>query len=216
MEQWILHCVQRKLGKWRGAGGSQGRLCGEEALLHWVLKNKQEGPHAEAGGQSGGASCGSGTYYQPSPWLQWFVSVFPLEMTDSATEGSSCLSGAVPGLGAPTPCCRGCEALIKETAEARDPSSSRKGAVRSRGGESRVQCKGEPGWGTGTKYAPVLLGRSPALLHLLKSPPLLLHSFFRLFLMASGSINSSPLLTWQVNVLPLKDWTLGSRMSSSS
>lgn len=83
----------------------------------------------QSGGQHGGAFCSSVTYYQLSLWLHWLVSAFPLEMTDSATKGSSCLSGAVPGLGAPTPCCRGCEALIKETAEAKDPGQ--------RGGRTR-------------------------------------------------------------------------------
>ena len=60
------------------------------------------------------------TYYQPSSRPQRFLSTFPLDMTDSANKGSSCLSGAIPGPGAPTPCCRGCGALIKETAEAKD------------------------------------------------------------------------------------------------
>lgn len=99
---------------------SQGRLCVEERLSHWVLKHKQEVADAKARGQSGGAPSSNVTY-QPSPWLWWFVSAFPLEMTDSATQGSSCLSGAIPGPGTSTPCCRGCGALIKETAEARDP-----------------------------------------------------------------------------------------------
>lgn len=127
----------------------------------WVLKNEQEAPDAEAGGQNGGAPSCSVTYYQPSPRLWWFVSAFPLQMTDSATKDSSCLSGAIPGARAPTPCCRGCGALIKETAEARDPGQrgqeNQKATVRNRGRglpeRSRLQSRREPGQGTGTNLA---------------------------------------------------------------
>lgn len=87
--------------------------------MHWVLKDKQEIPGAEAEGQSRGAHSRNVTYYQPSaPGSGGLFSAFPMEMTESTSKGSSCLSGAIPGLGVPTPCCRGCEALIKETAEA--------------------------------------------------------------------------------------------------
>ena len=79
------------------------------------------------------------TYYQPSSRPQRFLSTFPLDMTDSANKGSSCLSGAIPGPGAPTPCCRGCGALIKETAEAQD--SGQRGRENRKEGRWRAGAK---------------------------------------------------------------------------
>lgn len=136
-----------------------------------------------------GASWSCRTYYQPAPWLQSFVSVFPLEMTDSATKGSSCLSGAIPGPGAPTPC-RGCEALIKEAAEARDRA----------GQEEQRQGAG------GRGQRPLLLpGRAlPGSTAAPGAPPLRLPSFITWFLLAPRRTNSCPLLSQQVNALPLK------------
>lgn len=105
-----------------------------------------------------GASWSCRTYYQPSPWLQSFVSVFPLEMTDSATKGSSCLSGAIPGPGAPTPC-RGCEALIKEAAEARD-RAGQEAARPQRGAEAGGRGQ-EPAPPPAPGARPARLRRSP-------------------------------------------------------
>ena len=99
------------------------------------------------------------------PWLWWFVSAFPLEMTDSATKGSSCLSGAIPGPGAPTPCCKACGALIKETAETRDPGQRGVGEKRKEGYSEEQRRKAareeqravqrESGRGTGANLAPL-------------------------------------------------------------
>lgn len=62
----MLHAVEACKGG--GLGDTQGRLCGAEALLRLVfLKDKQEVPDAEAGGQSRGALSRNVTYYQPSP-----------------------------------------------------------------------------------------------------------------------------------------------------
>ena len=159
------------------------------------------------------------TYYQPSSRPQRFLSTFPLDMTDSANKGSSCLSGAIPGPGAPTPCCRGCGALIKETAEAKDSGQ--------RGWENRKEGHWRAGPRTGTsKPCPsVLLGWVPAFLHLVDpapsrplplAPPLQLHSFMTCVLMASIRTDSSLALTEQVSLLPLTSVNFGIKSHSRS
>lgn len=118
-----------------GSGCHRGRLCGEMILLHWVLTTS--GRSHCAGGQCRDPS--SDVTYQQSSRPQRFLSTFPLDMTDSANKGSSCLSGAIPGPGAPTPCCRGCGALIKETAEAQD--SGQRGRENRKEGRWRAGAK---------------------------------------------------------------------------
>ena len=199
-----------------GSGCHQGRFCGEMILLHWVLTTS--GRSHCAGGQCRGPSSDV-TYYQPSSRPQRFLSAFPLDMTDSANKGSSCLSGAIPGPGAPTPCCRGCGALIKETAEAQDSGQ--------RGRENRKEGRWRAGRRTGTsKPCPsVPLGWVPAFLHLVDpapsrplpfTPRLRLHSFITRVPMASIRADSSLVLTEQVSLLPLTNVNFGIKSHSWS
>lgn len=144
-------------------------------------------------------------YYQPSSQPRWFLPTFPLDTTDSANKGFSCLSGAIPGPGAPTPCCRGCRALIMETAEARDPEQRgrenwKEGRQRGEGaGQGRARAKDRneqtvPLCASRACPCPPPLGET-----LLRQGPfrwhlLCLHSFITHFLMTALRTDSSPLL----------------------
>lgn len=117
-----------------GEGGNQGGLCGGEETSDVALAGS-----GRAGGRfqvqrleaerSGGAS-----------WSRDLLSAAPLAPVVcfyvSFGDDRFCKQGfqlfirGHPRPGAPTPRCTGCEALIKEAAEARDPSTGAGGTRR--------------------------------------------------------------------------------------
>lgn len=148
-----------------GQGVQSGKFWWRGDIATRGLKGQVGGPRCRGWGTEWRGPRSEVTYYQQSSQPPWFVSAFPLDSTDSANKGSSCLSGAIPGPGAPTPCCTGCGALIKETAEARDPEQ--------RGRENRKEerqrgCRAGESLGEGQEQSMCRCapGRAPALLHL--------------------------------------------------
>lgn len=180
---------------------SQGRLCVEERLSHWVLKHKQEVADAKARGQSGGPPVamwlisrppGSGGLFLLSLW-RWQI---------LQPRAPAIYQGPSQGQGLPLPAAeavgpwlrkqlrQGTQGREAERTRGRSEggTENRRRGAGCRAGRARVRDRSRP-------WLAVLPGRAPALFFPERPAPLWLHSFIRHFLMASFRIHSFPLLT---------------------